>query len=88
MINAWGPCQFSPCFRDIAPAPSTACGTFGDGVVNVQDMLAVINCWHPQNPNDGPPEDVYDCMAICANESDFGNCLRKCMCGLGYDTCD
>lgn len=86
VINSWGPCG-SPCPTDTAP-------NGGDGEVGVPDLLAVINAWGPcpcrTTASDSIPQVVTDCMEICENEPDYGACVTKCLCAIGYynEECD
>jgi hypothetical protein len=89
VINAWGPCPVAgPCSADVAPGN---CNGIGDGVVNVNDLLAVINGWGCcpgyvcVDPPVGPiPQEVTDCMQICMETADWGKCMDKCLCAIGY----
>ena len=69
-IARWEDCSAPVCPADIAPAG-------GDGVVNVNDLLAVINAWGPcGNPNNCPSDvapavNVNDLLAII---NGWGNC--------------
>lgn len=91
VINAWGQCPPGtcppPCFAEFS----------GDCLVSTPDLLAIINGWgmceciaEPPGGIDEMPEEVADCMEICEEDPDFGACVTKCLCAIGYynEECD
>jgi hypothetical protein len=89
VINGWGNCPLAPqaCPPDITSY----------GIVNVSDLLSVINNWSFPNDPGCPnatgdietiPSEVTDCMNLCANEEDYGACVQKCLCAIGYEGCE
>jgi hypothetical protein len=82
VINGWGNCppSPSPCPADVAPRG--VCAQGGDGVVNVNDLLLVINLWGSNCATGafggGMPQFVSDCWNdVCSGLS--GESWQKCM---------
>lgn len=77
VIGTWGTCG-STCPTDIMPQPC------GNGQVNVQDLLTVIDNWTCGCPGGQPPiEDVEDCMEMCSElfawgSEDWIKCVNAC----------